>query len=143
MRTELYKVQKYGGTLLRPLFAEYPTDDSIDPNDLSTLMFGSAIKVDFNFNKSPTKKIYFPETKWVDLNTFKVYQHTKPFTENAIPAGLDTVNMFQKGKTIVALRDIANRPVLKVEDLKTVPLTLSVALDGGEANGQVYVEDGL
>jgi hypothetical protein len=47
MRTELYKISKVGGALVRPLIAAFPDDPNIDPSDVSTVMLGCCMKIDF------------------------------------------------------------------------------------------------
>ena len=61
MRTELYKISKYGGTLVRPMIADFPTDPNLDPSDVSTVMFGCCIKVEMQVKPSTVyKEAYFP-----------------------------------------------------------------------------------
>ena len=51
MRTELKEIERTGGSLLTPLFAKFPQDEKIEPNDVRTVMYGPAIKVDFTFKQ--------------------------------------------------------------------------------------------
>lgn len=43
--SQMYKVYLYGGSLIRPLFFDYPTDDNCFNNIEDTYMLGDAIKV--------------------------------------------------------------------------------------------------
>jgi hypothetical protein len=53
----------------------------------------------------------------------------------------DNVNMFQAQQTIVVVQD--PRSVMQIDDLKNVPVLISVALDDtGSALGSIYIEEG-
>lgn len=70
-RTELYKLQENGGALLRPFFTDYPHDRELLQSNLTSFMYGPAIKVDFATQKDQkTISAYFPENNWLNLNTF-------------------------------------------------------------------------
>lgn len=47
----------------------------IEPNDLSTIMFGPYIRADFVFTQFTDSKLvsFSPLSRWVDLNTFETY----------------------------------------------------------------------
>ena len=79
MRSSMYKLSQYGGTILKPLFTIDKNDGFgpngfngvIDPQDVSSILWGSAVKADLVFNQfTYTKQVKFPAgTKWIDLNT--------------------------------------------------------------------------
>lgn len=148
MRSEIYRLYMYGGALVTPLFA-HPgfTEEVQAARDLSSVMYGQAIKVDFMFKQfTSMKEVIFPAgSQWVNLNTFETLTAPKDSPlSRMFHTGLDKdVNMFQKTGTIVMQQDSKAAEVRKVEDLREVPLTLSVALDGAQtAAGNVLIEAG-
>jgi hypothetical protein len=55
----------------------------------------------------------------------------------------DNVSMFQAQQTIVVWQDVKAMGVKVIDDLKNVPVEISVALDDtGSALGSIYIEDG-
>lgn len=74
MRAQLMAVTQNGGSIFQPLFTipEF-TDDVISANDLSSVMWGDAIRADFQFKQfQDFKSITFPfNSKWVNLNTYE------------------------------------------------------------------------
>lgn len=98
-------------------------------------MFGSALKVDFEFSSETKKDVQFPRnSKWLDLNNFQaIVTPTYQGVTYTIQTNFDyDVTIFQAVSTIVPLQDTKAYPVKKVEDLKEVPLLLSVTLDNSE-----------
>lgn len=147
MRTELYKLQKYGGTLHTPLFAKYSDDSNLNDTDLSSIMYGSSILASFALNESQNMStIYLPDYKWIDLttmDTFKGYMGDK-LTINVSYGIEDPVHLYQNGiSTIVAFTEETN-VTGTIEDLRNKPISLSVSLEGflgGYAAGQVLIEE--
>ena len=68
-RTELYKISKRGGALNRPLFSEYPDQSYYTPDMVDTMMYGSALKVDFVYDLGVyTKEVLVPENSyWLSI----------------------------------------------------------------------------
>lgn len=66
----MYKVYRYGGSLIRPLFFDYPNDDNCFKNIEDTFMVGETLKVSPVLDKgvTDTYDVYFPEGNWADLN---------------------------------------------------------------------------
>ena len=145
MRTELFKISRIGGSLVRPLFADYPLDEKARAVT-DSVMFGSALKVDFAFEKDQKlKKIYFPDSRWIDLETHEVYHDKAAFYKDNVEVGLDRgLNIYQNAKgTIIAYQEALITDVYTIEDLKMVPITLSIALDENDAAwGHVLLEEG-
>lgn len=75
MRTELYKISKTGGALIRPLIAEFPSDPLVSASDVSSFMFGCCLKIDLQIQQFKTSKIsYFPGSNWLSLDGMLPYQ---------------------------------------------------------------------
>ena len=76
MRSELFNIWSNGGPLVTPLFATNLgfTEDVQSAKDISSVMYGQAIRVDFMFKQFTTmKEVRFPAgTQWVNLNTMDV-----------------------------------------------------------------------
>ena len=56
MRTELYKIEKNGGSLIRPLISEYSLQVEFAKDNMTSVMFGDHIMVDFSFEQNQTSK---------------------------------------------------------------------------------------
>ena len=70
-RTELYKISKYGGALVRPLFTEYPYVKAFTPDMVDTVMYGDSLNVDFVFDPEALQKVVYlpPYSIWLDIFT--------------------------------------------------------------------------
>lgn len=66
----MYKVYLYGGSLVKPLFFDYPEDDNCFNNTEDTFMLGDSIKVSPVLDPNVTGEFssYFPNGTWADLN---------------------------------------------------------------------------
>ena len=108
MRTELYKISKVGGSLIRPIIADYPGDPSVDPSDTSSVMFGDHIRAEFQLSKGKMNKItYFPYDEWLDLKTMKILNLTLNH-HIEVSTSLNHVGLYQRGNgTIIAYQDAA------------------------------------
>lgn len=146
MRSELYRVSVNGGALISPLFTQHQYTEWMQPaNDLQSVMFGQSIRADLVFTQGTTQKeIRFQNgTKWLDLNTMETLViPANPEFGIQYKAGIeDSVNLFQAQQTIVVMQDA--KGVMRIEELKDVPLQLSVALgDASTATGSLYLEEG-
>eukprot|EP00347_Sterkiella_histriomuscorum_P006383 403352970 len=149
-RGELQKLKQYGGSLIRPLFADYTYDsETQDFSDVSTVLFGQSIVVNLPLEQNSTNStFYFPDYKLIDLNTMEVL---RTYIGQGIQVNVtyedDKLNMYQKGvSSIIAFQNTTKYQVSKVEDLKNIPIIISVSMDGflqgGYAQGQIYLEQG-
>ena len=68
----MYSSHRDGGSLLRPLFFEFPTDDEAFVNTDKTFMLGDSIKVspvlEKGMKENDKYSVYFPKGLWIDLN---------------------------------------------------------------------------
>lgn len=98
MRTQLREIEAHGGALIKPAFTVFP---SLDPRDISNVMFGHDILVhifigseqtDYNFTV-PT------ESKFLNLGNFNLVNNGETITLR--PSG--PLAMFQRVGTVVPL----------------------------------------
>lgn len=68
----MYSSYREGGSLVKPLFFDYPEDDKTYENIDTTFMLGDAIKVSpvLEQGKKETDQysVYFPKGVWIDLH---------------------------------------------------------------------------
>lgn len=68
----MYAAYRTGGSIVRPLFFDYPMDVNAHDFSNSTFMLGDSIKVSPVLEKGLKEgsefKSYFPQGKWYDLH---------------------------------------------------------------------------
>jgi len=130
-RTELYKISKMGGALNRPVFAEFPDSTFFSPDDVDTMMYGDAIKVDFVFQSgTTTKTVNLPENSyWFNLFDFTLVYPRQGDHQVELPAPLSTPIALQKAGTIVPTQDPLKDGRRGTDGLTQIPLTISALLD--------------
>jgi lysosomal alpha-glucosidase len=78
MYTILWECEQFGGTLIRPLFFEFPTDDQTFLDPENTFMIGHGLKISpvliQGLKTTDTFKSYFPKGKWAALHDGKVLE---------------------------------------------------------------------
>ena len=83
MRTSLYLVEKFGGSLLRPACFDYSQEMKANPDDMTQMMFGCCLMTLFQTASTQQYvEAYFPlageETAvWVELQTMTSYTFTE------------------------------------------------------------------
>ena len=97
-------------------------------------MFGPALRVELPFKQFQNEKeVRFPSgSMWVRLNSWDTFVAPvdQEYLSVMAKTGIDRdVNMYQAQGTIVALQDTKTYPVVKIEDLRVLPYTISIALD--------------
>lgn len=111
-------------------------------------MFGSALKVDFNFKQdSKTKNVHLPGKRWIDLRDFTLYKaDDDKFGVDIQDAkvGIDNIAIYQNAEgTVVPLFEPNDKDVSRIEDLQKMPLSISIALNEHDsAWGHVLIEEG-
>ena len=153
-----------GTPVLRPLWFEFPDDDSVAKNDIRFVMRVSQIIDDlfshtrltlFFYNRSamvgpalllaPVLEksvesivVYLPKGVWYDYDTHERHVGPKTVTKAVT---LATTPLFIRGGFIIPRKDRARR---SVKAMGGDPLTLLVAPDeNGDAVGETYVDDGV
>ena len=144
-RTEMYKNSISGGALVRPMFTEYPQDRDFQPDMVDTMMFGEALKVDFQFKQGESNKdVVFPSnSNWLEVffHTFIAVEEQRNVTQFA---SLNYPMVYQKEGTIIPIQHIIKTGARATSGLKSTPMRLTVLLDKDTttAAGHVLVEDG-
>lgn len=68
----MFKVYRDGGSIVRPLFFDYPEDDQCFNDIDNTYLYGDAIKVSpVLTSKADKYQSYFPKGEWADLNVYQ------------------------------------------------------------------------
>ena len=70
--SQMYKNYREGGSLVKPLFFDFPSDDMCFEDIEHTYMLGDAVKVSpvLEAGVNETYKAYFPAGRWADLNDY-------------------------------------------------------------------------
>lgn len=127
-----------GIPVMRPLWMEFPSDESTFTND-EAFMVGNALLVQGVYEERAKHiSVYLPgKESWYDIRTGARVKggvtHNLEVSEESVPA-------FQRAGTIIPRRDRFRRSSTQmVND----PYTLVVALNSSQAaEGQLYVDDG-
>jgi len=136
--TQFYIATNFGMTVARPLFFEFPWDETTWDVDKQWLL-GPAIYVTPVLEPNVTEVVgYFPNARWYDL-----YNGTLLNPQGAgwytLDAPLSKINVHVRGGFIVPLQV----PDVTTEKSRRNPFVLLVALDEiGSAQGSVYIDDG-
>lgn len=127
-----------GVPVARPLWMEFPSDETTFSND-EAFMVGSSILVQGIYTeRAKHASVYLPgKQSWYDLRTGTVYKggvtHKLEVTEESIPA-------FQRAGTILTRKDRFRR---SSSQMTNDPFTLVVALNSSQAaEGELYIDDG-
>jgi len=151
MYTRLYEInQNGGGTLIRPLFFEFPDDDNAYKGYEHTFMVGDALKVTpvlVPETKHNGKiKSYFPaNSRFISLNNFKTVVEGGPQGQNlTLEASMEfTIVHLRQGHIIPFQNMTIDHYVMTTKELiQSEPLTLLVFPDkNGNAEGFVYIDE--
>ena len=131
-------LQEKGTPVLRPLWYEFPDDDSIaDADDVA--MLGPALLVAPVLEKgAATRETYLPAGTWYDYDTGEAFVGPVTVTKRVT---VSDAPLYVRGGFIVPRRDRARRSVAAAAG---DPLTLLVAPDAdGFATGEAYFDDGV
>src|SRR5699024_7932934 len=97
--TLFYKVYLRGGTVLRPLFFEFPADLVAGQID-EQFMWGRAMMVAPAMNKGETStKVYFPQGNWYHVVNYTRVNSTGQFISQ--PASFDFPNVYYRAESVV------------------------------------------
>ncbi|XP_076803980.1 sucrase-isomaltase, intestinal-like [Clavelina lepadiformis] len=138
MYTKFYEVNTNGGTLVRALVHEFPTDQMTWNQDRQFLL-GPAFLVTPVLDEGAVEvTAYFPSaSRWFDFYTGKEQTETGKFV--ALDAPLDFINLHLRGGHILPMQN----PEVTTTLSREKPLSLLVALDHSQkASGNLYWDDG-
>ena len=143
-RTEMYKNSIAGGALVRPMFAEYPQDPHFNATMVDTVMFGEALKVDFQFDTDDANKdVLFPLfTNWLEVFFQElIVIEDDPVKIQSAPFNYPMV--YQKEGTIVPFQHIIKTGARSTMGLKDTAVRFTVFLDQTtkDAKGHALIED--
>ena len=148
--TQMYLSHANGGSLVKPLFFDYPTDDQCFTQfaQESTFMLGDSVKVSpllENKQDGDTYQAYFPAGAWVDIyNTSNVIQSTDGIVAN-LPVYSTQTNIHQKSGTIMPFL-YNNKNLRTTRDVElNLKTTIRVVRDPVTkyAEGHLMLDDGI
>ena len=146
--TKLYEVSLFGGSMMRPLFWEFPNDAGAFEKTKFMWMIGSALLIPPVLHEGLTNTYpYCPNEHWFNLRTFTQVYTYKPGRQDGeqitLPGGWDYVNVLLRGGSIIPFQDALTAKVRRTEMLFTLSTELIVAPDhNGKAEGTWIVDDG-
>jgi alpha-glucosidase (family GH31 glycosyl hydrolase) len=135
--TRFFNVWSQGGTVLRPLFFEFPNDTETLDVDVQ-FMVGPALLVTPVVVENATSVHGYlpPSAAWYDFWTgapvLKLGWQT-------LDAPFDHINVHVRGGQVIPMQE----PAMTTSESRQNPHSLLVALDArGEAHGELFLDDG-
>eukprot|EP00830_Metopus_es_P015414 TRINITY_DN4440_c0_g3_i2.p1 TRINITY_DN4440_c0_g3~~TRINITY_DN4440_c0_g3_i2.p1 ORF type:complete len:886 (+),score=154.41 TRINITY_DN4440_c0_g3_i2:58-2715(+) len=146
--TKLFEVSLYGGSLVRPMFFEFPKDEKVYEKTEFTFMIGPALLVAPVLHQGLLYAYpYCPNENWYDAYSGAILYEYDPEAREGrqltLSAGFDYVNVLLRGGNIIPFQDALGAKVRRTELLKFIPMEIIVALDhNGNAKGSLIVDEG-
>ncbi len=146
--TQMYEASLNGGSMMRPLFFEYPTDEKAYSKSEYTFMIGPALLIAPVLHPGLVLSYpYCPNENWYNaFSGAKLYEYVPDSKEGkqlTLDAGFDYVNVLLRGGYIIPFQDALTAKVRRTEALKSLPMEVIVAPDhNGEAQGSIVTDDG-
>jgi len=134
--TLFHHVHIRGGTVLRPLFFEFPSDANTYEID-KQVMLGPAFLISPVVDESKVSlDVYFPQTRWYDYFTRVAIENVGWMT---LDTPLDKINLHVRGGYIIPMQQGG----MTTTASRLNPFRLLVALDhNGNAQGSLFWDDG-
>eukprot|EP00826_Nyctotherus_ovalis_P064102 TRINITY_DN9399_c0_g1_i1.p1 TRINITY_DN9399_c0_g1~~TRINITY_DN9399_c0_g1_i1.p1 ORF type:complete len:600 (-),score=173.57 TRINITY_DN9399_c0_g1_i1:56-1855(-) len=142
--TKLFEVSLYGGTLIRPVFFEFPNGNACYLYMNDYFMIGSSILVIPVLRRNVKELgLRLPCENWYDLRTQrKVLNYSASEMFVKLPASEEYVNVLVRGGSVVPYQDAQAARVRRVETLNVLPMEIIVAPDRiGEASGNLITDN--
>nr|CAD7194435.1 unnamed protein product [Timema douglasi] len=137
--TLFYEHEKTGAPVMRPLWAEFPSELATFTIDDEHLIGNALLVHPVTDSGASSVNVYFPgpHTWWYSVDTYQKYVGG---TNIQIPVNIRSIPVYQRGGTIIPKKErIRRSSVLSFDD----PYTLIVALDkNNSAAGTLYIDDG-
>lgn len=135
--TLFFRAHKFGETVARPLFFEFPNDSATYDIDAQFLWGDSLMIVPVLEENKNTVRAYLPHGLWYDLYTRKAtFGLAEYYTLNA---PVDIIPLMIRGGSILP----AQRPATTTTESRKNDLELLIALDHvNKAKGELYWDDG-
>uniref|UniRef100_A0A7N0TZF4 Probable glucan 1,3-alpha-glucosidase n=1 Tax=Kalanchoe fedtschenkoi TaxID=63787 RepID=A0A7N0TZF4_KALFE len=127
-----------GIPIMRPLWMEFPSDETTFSNDEAFMVGSSILAQGIYTERAKQVSVYLPgDQSWYDLKSGTPYEGGKT---HKLEAREDGVPAFQKAGTIIPRKDRFRRSSTQmVND----PYTLVIALNSSQAaEGELYIDDG-
>eukprot|EP01133_Synstelium_polycarpum_P007838 gene7838-9198_t len=147
--TLFYRAHVDGGTVVRPLFFEYPADPNTWAIDRQFLLGSHILVSPVLVQGAVTVSAYFPTDTWYDFFTGAPVPTTQVGTTVTLDAPLDKINVHVRGGIILPLQPTAsyvpppNTIPVTTKVARTLPMTLIVAMANNEAHGELFIDDGI
>eukprot|EP00826_Nyctotherus_ovalis_P021370 TRINITY_DN1688_c0_g1_i6.p1 TRINITY_DN1688_c0_g1~~TRINITY_DN1688_c0_g1_i6.p1 ORF type:complete len:893 (+),score=129.11 TRINITY_DN1688_c0_g1_i6:234-2912(+) len=145
--TKLFEVSLHGGTLVKPLFFDYPENTKIYEYRNKVFMIGSAVMVVPVLEPGVEEvTTHLPNQNWFNLFTTEQIYHFDPKAKEGkkitMKAGFDYVNILIKGGNVIPFQDALRNRAKRVAVLDSLPLEVIVAPDEkGEAKGTMIFDN--
>eukprot|EP00271_Cylindrocystis_brebissonii_P014518 TRINITY_DN35889_c0_g1_i1.p1 TRINITY_DN35889_c0_g1~~TRINITY_DN35889_c0_g1_i1.p1 ORF type:complete len:951 (-),score=112.34 TRINITY_DN35889_c0_g1_i1:430-3234(-) len=129
-----------GVPVMRPLWMEFPNDESTYAMDDSFLLGPALLVKPVASSGAQSVSMYFPgDQPWYHFYNGEAYATGSARTLD-IPVDLGSVLAFQRAGTIIPRKERARRSTTQME---LDPYTLVIAVDSkGQAKGELYIDDG-
>ncbi|KAK4514877.1 uncharacterized protein ATC70_002483 [Mucor velutinosus] len=135
--TLFYDAYKNGTPMMRPMFMEFPEDESVFTMDDQFMVGDSILVKPITTEGAVTTDVYFPgEGPWYHT---KSHEQVSTLGWKTIDAPLDTIPAFYQGGRIIPRRERVRRssPAMRLD-----PFTLVIAKNQqGHAQGRLYMDD--
>nr|CAD7577903.1 unnamed protein product [Timema californicum] len=135
--TLFYKAHTQGETVVRPIFFEFPSEDSTYRID-TAFMWGPGLLIAPVLQEATTQvDIYLPSAQWYDFYTGALL--TSGGADTTLDAPLDTIPLLVRGGHILPMQE----PGMTTTASRKNNFQLMVASDeSGSASGELYWDDG-
>lgn len=140
MYSLFYQAEQVGGTVVRALWANFPSDTTA-LSVQTQFMWGSSLLISPVLDQGATSvNAYFPAAYWYDFSTRAFFLDASAGgVHKTLSTPLTKTNVHVKGGSILPLQDAAMTTTLA----RQTPFTLLVALcPGGKAFGNLFWDDG-
>eukprot|EP01114_Cavostelium_apophysatum_P008877 TRINITY_DN2179_c0_g1_i4.p2 TRINITY_DN2179_c0_g1~~TRINITY_DN2179_c0_g1_i4.p2 ORF type:complete len:897 (-),score=121.06 TRINITY_DN2179_c0_g1_i4:67-2757(-) len=135
--TLFYNANQFGGTVVRPLWFEWPEDSNARDVDMQFLV-GSGVMVSPVLTQGATTvEAYFPNAVFYDIYTFMALQGAG--ANITLDAPWDFIPVHFVGGTVVPTQ----QPAYTTTETRANPFSIMVPFDSeGLSTGQLYLDDG-
>jgi alpha 1,3-glucosidase len=118
-----------------PLWYEWPEVEDFHTNEVSVLLGDALLVAPVMESGATFVEVAKPPGVWYDFFTGRVFKES-----GKVPVTIDDIPVFIRGGRIVPKYE---HPVHCAIETILTPLTLYVALENGEAEGSLYLDDGI
>ena len=147
--TRLFEIHKFGGgTLVRPLFFEFPDDSKVYSNYESSFMVGKELKVtpvltSERINRGYVNSYFPANSRFISLNDFKTIVESSSSGKNmSLETSWNSTIVHLREGSIIPIQNLTETPVMRTYNLiKDVGINIVVFPDkNGNAEGSIYLD---